>query len=176
MNRAAIALIALAGLTGCDLLFPEDPRLGVEQPAACLARVEQELRFELANLQDGDRFEPTYTYDITKLGLEAIQNLSASRSDEIKGTRIDQSTNETSTAVDVFMQQPVDENGAFFLGRDPALYRVRGEALPLADIIPAGCERQQANMRLIQIDFTRTGGGASAANPDDASTENENSN
>ena len=176
MNRAAIAVIALAGLTGCDLLFPEDPRLGAEAPAACAARVEQELRIELANLQDGDRFVPTYTYDITKLGLEAIQNLSASRSDEIKGTRLDQSTNETSTAVDVFMQQPVDENGAFFMGHDPALYRVRGEALHFADIIPAGCARQQANMRLIEIDFTRTEGAADAANPDDTSTEQEKTN
>lgn len=172
MMRVVLAPIALLALCGCDILFPEDPRLGSESVAACAARVQQDLRIQLADLGSDDAtvWVPTYTYDITKLSLEAIQELSQSSSDETQGTRLDQATNETSTAVDVFMAQDVDENGAFFLGRNPALYRVRGEAARFDDILPAGCERQQANMRLIVVDFA-----PAASNLDEPSDSSETS-
>ena len=51
------------------------------------------------------------------------------------------------------MEMPVDENGAFFFGTDPALYRVRGEPTAFGDALPSGCERQRVNMRMIAIDF-----------------------
>lgn len=156
MIRALPAIVALVALSGCELLFPEDPRLGTESVKACTARVESDLRLKLEEngFEDSPVWLPTYTYDITKLSLEDIQSLSSSRSDETQGTRLDKATNMTSTAVDAFMQQQVDEEGAFFLGHDPALYRVRGEAIATDAVIAAGCERQLANMRLIDIDLT----------------------
>ena len=151
----ALLATALVTLAGCDILFPEDTRLGVETVDACVARVEADLRIKFAQEGFGvmPAWLPTYTYDITKLSLEDIQELSVSASDEVKGTRLDQSTNQTSTAVDAFMQQDVDEAGAFFLGRDPALYRVRGKAIASDAVISAGCERQRGNMRLIDVDL-----------------------
>ena len=155
--RAAFATTAFLALAGCDMLFPEDPRQGVELEEQCLARVASELRDEAFEQigSDNSLWIPIYTYDVTKLSLDAIKELAVTASDETIGTRISQSTNETSTAVDSFMAQDIDEDGAFFFGRDPSLYRVRGEAVPLTKIILAGCERQQPNMRLIKVDFTR---------------------
>ena len=46
MRRAAIAIAALPALSGCDLLFPEDTRLGVESVDACLERILSEQRDE----------------------------------------------------------------------------------------------------------------------------------
>lgn len=159
MRRAALATAALATLGtlgGCDVLFPEDPRIGLEPVDACVARIESDLRIKLAEmgLKEFPVWLPIYTYDITKLSLEDIQELSAKSNAETQGTRLEQSTNETSTAVDAFMDQDVDEGGAFFMGRAPALYRVRGQAIASGAVIAAGCERQRANMRLIDVDLT----------------------
>lgn len=155
--KAVLTLsVAVLSLSGCSYLFPEDSRIGEEALDACLARVASERRDTVFDsIDDGALWVPTYTYDVTKLDLDSIKEPSISGHDETEGTRITLTTNETSTAVDQFMQQSVDEDGAFFMGRDPALYRVRGEALPLDEIISAGCKRQRANMRLIKVDFAR---------------------
>jgi hypothetical protein len=176
MMRAFPAILALVALTGCDLLFPEDPRLGIEDESACAARIAQELRLKLAEAggDDATMWMPTYTYDITKLSLEAIQALSASGFNETKGTRLNRATNETSTAFDVFMDTQVDENGAFFLGHEPALYRVRGETARMAEVIAAGCARQQENMRLIDIDLAPRGSAAPATPAPDGTNARDN--
>jgi len=171
MIRSAALALSLVALSGCNILFPEDPRVGEEGEGACVSRVEEALLIEFAGI-DSDQdtiWVPTYTYDITKLGLEGMQALSQSRSDEVAGTDLDRSTNETSTAVDAFMAQPVDENGAFFLGRDPALYRVRGAPERFDEAIAAGCARQQTNMRLIDVDL------APASQPESDTEDNSDS-
>lgn len=166
MIRAVPPILALVALSGCDLLFPEDPRLGEEEADSCVTRVGHAMRLKLAAAGgDGNTvWVPTYTYDITKLSLDAIKELSASGFAETKGTRLNQSTNETSTAFDVFMDTEVDENGAFFLGHEPALYRVRGRSGRYDDLIAAGCARQQENMRLIDIDLAPRGAAARRIN------------
>lgn len=175
--RVAAAMVSLAALSGCELFNDEDPRVGVEGVEACLKRVANKSRSEEFDaLDDGALWVPTYTYDVTKLELEAIQQLSVSYNDETSGTRINQTTNETSTAVAQFMQQPVDEDGAFFMGRDPALYRVRGAPVQLSDVITSGCERQLPNMRLIEVEFSRHSAAPPEADgPEEASTEENNS-
>lgn len=157
--RTLTAIAALAALTGCDLLFPEDPRVGAEAPEKCAVRVMRDTDLARLDIEDGDTalYVPTYTFDITKLGLEEIQQLSRSSYDETEGARLNRATNTTATAVEIFMAEPVDENGAFFMATDPALYRVRGEPQRLADIAAAGCARQQTNMRLIAVDIVSTG-------------------
>ena len=174
--RAAASLAALAALSGCDLLFPEDPRVGEEAQQACVSRVEGALRLELKALdaEPDAAFVPTYTYDITKLGLEEIQALSQSRFDETEGSRLNRATNMTDTAVEIFMAEPVDENGAFFMATDPALYRVRGEAAAFADIIAQGCERQQADMRLIDVDFAAADAADTETDPTDTPEDESN--
>ncbi|MEL7197029.1 MAG: hypothetical protein AAGL10_01835 [Pseudomonadota bacterium] len=105
---------------------------------------------------DSGTWAPTYTYDITKIDLDALQELTVAGSDKNAGRRNMTQTNETSTAVDQFMSLPVDEKGAFFLGKDPALYRVRGAPEPHDNIVRAGCEKQQDGMRLIAFSVAKS--------------------
>ena len=173
MRRAAIALAALFALSGCDVLFPKDTRLGVENVEACLERVSTEKREEEFDIltAEGELVTPTYTYDITKVSAEDLDSLIVEGSDETAGRRLMQATNETSTAVNQFLNDPVDENGAFFFGRDPSYFRVRGAPLPLNEVMRAGCARQVAGMRLIgfQAAFPQT----ETDNSDDTSPETE---
>ena len=83
---------------------------------------------------------PTYTYDITKMGLEQIQVLMVEGSDDTAGARLRAATNEEGTAVAQFMSMTVSDKGAFFMGRDPALFRVRGEAQAKDTMIASGCD------------------------------------
>jgi len=153
MKRSATIILAAFALSGCHILFPEDPRLGQEQSDECLKRV-------AGLLGPGTGFEdytaemgvPTFTFDITKMAFEDMQRLMVEGSDDTAGARAMAATNEASTAVDVFMATKVDEKGAFFTGRDPALYRVRGGLQPVSTMIASGCARQQEGMRLIMID------------------------
>ena len=96
---------------------------------------------------------PTYTYDVTKLDFAAIQALSVPGTDETAGTRLMQETNRTQAAVERFMNMDVSEKGAFFLGREPALYRVQGKAQPASQILASGCARQQPDMRLFAVSW-----------------------
>ena len=172
-KRAAIALTSLAALTGCDILFPEDPREGAESEAQCAARIESLLgpTNSYRNYEGADGV-PIFTYDITKLSLEDTKELIVPGSDETAGTRLMSSTNEESTAVDAFMNLEVDESGAFFLARDPALYRVRSEREPVENIIATGCARQREGMRLIMVEIASAPQSNSST---DASTEQETS-
>ncbi len=171
--RVAAALLTLAALSGCDLLNDTDPREGNESAADCAARVANLLGPTTSYRRfSGEAGTPTFTYDITKMSLEDIQGLIVTGSDETAGSRGMVSTNETSTAVAQFMAQSVDENGSFFMGRDPALYRVRSAAEELESMIATGCARQQTGMRLIMIDVSA--GQPDDAEPDDTSTPEEN--
>lgn len=159
--KARISAIALAlplALGGCDLLFPEDPRLGVEPLEKCLARLDGDMdMFGFRELSETpDWLVPTYTYDITMLSFEAKQALIQPGADETLGSRLMSQTNEASTAMAAFMATPVDEKGAFFFGVEPALWRVRGEALRHADILTTGCEQQTSGMRLLRVSVARS--------------------
>ncbi len=144
-----LPLTLLTLLPACSYFDDTDPREGAETLEACIERVSKDAPDITGS--EGAVFVPTYTYDITKVGLEDLQELTVPGSDETAGSRDMAATNETSTAVARFMAQSVDENGAFFMGRDPALYRVRGEALASDQIIAAGCERQKTGMRLLSF-------------------------
>ena len=153
MNRittlGALAFVAL--LPACDLIDPPDWRIGEEPVSECTQRLAGwDSNLDVASGAQ-QVYVPTFTYDITKMDLESIQAL-IGEGDETAGSRTMASTNETSTAIADFKSLPVDDNGAFFLGNDPAMFRVRGGAQPFENIAQAGCERQQANMRLIEID------------------------
>ena len=153
MVRSYISLLALLSLTGCHILFPEDPREGTELNEECPTRVASLLgpTTQFANYTE-EMGVPTFTFDITKMAFEDMQRLMVEGSDDTAGRRAMTATNETSTAVDVFMETSVDEKGAFFTGRDPALFRVRGGLQPKSTMIASGCARQQEGMRLIMID------------------------
>jgi len=150
--RALTLLAASVALGGCSLIWPEDERVGSETAEECAARAANLLGpGSQFRAYEGEVGVPTFTYDITKLGLEEVQALLGEGGDETAGARTMSETSQTSTAVEEFMAREVDEKGAFFLGRDPALYRVRGEMQPVADMIASGCARQQADMRLIDV-------------------------
>jgi len=150
MKHVAI-LLPLATSPACSLFDDTDWREGTEPVSQCVERLRGWDRS--LDVASGAReiYVPTFTYDITKMELEAIQDL-IGEGDETAGSRGMAATNETSTAIADFKSQPVDGDGAFFLGNDPAYYRVRGAAHPFEEIAQAGCERQQANMRLVEID------------------------
>ena len=157
MMRAVIALSALTALSGCDLLFPEDPRLGVETAEECAARVEGLLGpTNSYRTHEGASGVPIFTYDITKLALDDVQALTVPGSDETAGNRLMAQSNTEATAVARFMELEVSDKGAFFLARDPALYRVRGPQEPIASMVATGCARQDEGMRLIMIDIARS--------------------
>ncbi|WP_298303239.1 hypothetical protein [uncultured Erythrobacter sp.] len=175
MKRLPIIVASAFTLTGCHILFPEDPREGSELSEECLTRVASLLgpTTQFAKLAQ-EMGVPTFTFDITKMAFEDMQRLMVDGSDDTAGNRAMASTNETSTAVDIFMQTPVNEKGAFFTGRDPALYRVRGGLQPKSTMIASGCARQQEGMRLIMIDVGPVPAEPETA-PDntDATPENE---
>lgn len=176
MTRNLAALTALIALSGCDLLFPEDPRIGSEISNDCATRVAALLGPTSSYRKyEEEMGVPTFTFDITKMSLDDMQMLSVEGSDETAGRRAMETTNETSTAVANFMAMEVDEKGAFFMGRDPALYRVRGGLQPKENMIATGCARQQEGMRLIMIDV---GPVPSEPEPetDEADSENNNDN
>jgi len=159
MTRAQIKLTIMVcalplALGGCDLIFPGDPRVGEEPVEACVGRLNADIdMFDFRELSGTDGiFVPTYTFDITKLRFEAKQDLIQPGADETLGSRLMSQTNEASTAMAAFMAADVDEKGAFFFGVKPALWRVRGEPLPHADILKAGCEKQGADMRLLRVE------------------------
>ncbi|MGB3712010.1 MAG: hypothetical protein WA985_10000 [Erythrobacter sp.] len=152
MAKVAITIVALAFLPACDLINPPDWREGTEPIAECVERLgEWDRNLDVA-AGARELYVPTYTYDITLLDLEEIQGLVTEGTDQTAGSRGRAATNETSTAIADFKTQPVDEDGAFFLGNDPAFYRVRGIAQPFERIAKEGCERQEANMRLVEIE------------------------
>jgi hypothetical protein len=153
MIRTHVAILAVLPMLGaCSLLWPEDERVGNESAAECATRVAEALGpGSNFRLYEGEAGVPTFTYDITKLGLEEVQALVGEGGDETAGARTMSETNMTDTAVEEFMVRRVDGKGAFFLGRDPALYRVRGQRQPVETMIESGCARQQADMRLIDV-------------------------
>lgn len=153
MRLWALAPLSLA-LGGCSLLFPEDPRLGYEAYDDCLSRVSGELlEFRKAASESDGLLVPTYTYDITKVGFEAKRALIVEGSDETLGARLKRETNRVRTAYQRFNTSPTDETGVFFLGNDPALYRVRGGAQFADTILPTGCARQMTDARLVRVDI-----------------------
>lgn len=153
MKRTAAILLCAASVSGCNILFPEDPRTGQELSEECPIRVAGLLGPATGFASyDEEMGVPTYTFDITKMAFEDMQRLMVEGSDDTAGARAMAATNEASTAVDVFMATSVDEKGAFFTGRDPALFRVRGALQPKSTMIASGCARQQEGMRLIMID------------------------
>ena len=153
---AFLPIVAM-GLSGCSLLFPEDKRLGDEPEGECVGRVRTSLTYQQSEelRTASGQWVPSFTYDVTKLDFEAIKELMVAGSDQTAGTRLMQQTNRTSAAVERFMAMEVSEKGAFFMGRDPALYRVRGQPQAASDILASGCARQQQDMRLIAVTWTR---------------------
>ncbi|MEO0690379.1 MAG: hypothetical protein AAFY51_08790 [Pseudomonadota bacterium] len=156
MIRAAFVLpFTTLALAGCSLFSSEDPRVGVEDAEDCANRVRPSLTYqEYQDLKTAPgRWVPTFTYDVTKMEFSAIQKLVANGADETVGTRLIQQTNRTATAVERFMDMDVSEKGAFFLGRKPALFRVRGRPQAASQILASGCERQLPDMRLINVSW-----------------------
>ncbi|MEO0461738.1 MAG: hypothetical protein AAF127_01305 [Pseudomonadota bacterium] len=157
MIRSAFMALASLTLGGCSLIFPEDWRVGEEPVEECIARLNADIdMFDFRDLNDGDGDElgalvPTYTFDITKLPFSRVQELVKPGSDETLGARLMKQFNDNGAAMERFMQWPVDENGAFFFGVKPALFRVRGEPRMHSDILALGCERQGADMRLLRV-------------------------
>ncbi|MEO0699457.1 MAG: hypothetical protein AAFY81_07035 [Pseudomonadota bacterium] len=153
---ALMPLIAVS-LSGCSLLFPEDKRLGLEPEDECVGRVRTSLTYQQSEAlrAASGQWVPSFTYDVTKLDFEAIKELMVPGSDQTAGTRLMQQTNRTNAAVERFMAMDVSEKGAFFMGRDPALYRVRGKPQAASGILASGCARQRKDMRLIAVTWTR---------------------
>ena len=155
MRRIAFLVLVGLGVSGCSLLFPEDPRLGEETPEACIARFGDPAvdhnGTQFAGL-DGAVVVPTFTYDVTNVSAEDLGILFEPGA---RGSTVSPDTPAVvAEHMERFMGESVDEKGAFFLQGDPALYRVRGEVVAVGQAIRAGCERQMAGMRLISVDQT----------------------
>ncbi|MEP3421179.1 MAG: hypothetical protein ABJN35_05560 [Erythrobacter sp.] len=152
MNKlfGLLPLGSLLMLPACSYFDDTDPREGAETVEQCLARLASTVA-DFSEELDTTTAQMAYTYDITKLGLEELQQLTVPGSDETAGARLMAATNETSTAVARFKELPATPEGAFFMATDPALYRVLGDDIPVNQAVNAGCERQLPGMRLISV-------------------------
>lgn len=176
--RTAIPLFAVAMLPACSLFDNTDPRELAEPVEQCVTRF-GEMQATLADDDSEVPTRPIYTFDVTKLPFAELQDLIAKGGDDTAGQRLLRQTNEESTAVDLFMSEPPGEKGIFFLGRDPALYRVRGPEIWPRETVETGCAMQVAGMRLTEISVASgiTVEPVIVPEPEseDTSTENENS-
>ena len=89
MTRFLFLLPVLAALSACSLFDDTDPREGVEDAAACTTRVAGLLGPASSYREFSEATGvPTYTFDITKVGLEDLQALMVDGSDDTAGSRL----------------------------------------------------------------------------------------
>ena len=151
-RRMAASLDTAMLLSGCSSLF-DDPRTGTEGVDSCIAHVSELLPPDATyRTYDDVMGVPIFTFDVTKMELADVRTLIVEGSDETLGSRGRVETIRDSTAVDNFMVTEVTDRGAFFLGLDPALYRVRGALQSRDTMIAVGCARQMEDMRLILVE------------------------
>jgi len=150
--------LSLGALSGCadivKLFSEEDWREGDEEIADCIKRVRSgyhEGVIKLLNSQE--RRQPTYTFDITKASFGDIKELTIPDQGSEKGSVMVSGFKAPPRKLRMFMNMRVDKKGAFFMGVDPAYYRVLGEPIALADVFVEGCQRQRAGMRFLNFTF-----------------------
>ncbi|MEL6876727.1 MAG: hypothetical protein AAGL68_01345 [Pseudomonadota bacterium] len=164
----ALLLPALLLLPACSLFDDSDPREGTESAEDCAERLSGQLEIrqaiQAAEAVDGE-VVPTYTFDITKMDLTAINEMIVPASENERGSLRTSAFGATAPPVEAFMELEVTEAGAFYFGENPSLYRVRGAALAADAILQTGCERQQPNMRL--TGFTLTNASSPAGDTSD---------
>jgi hypothetical protein len=156
--RFAAATLSLFLLTGCDavtsVFSKKDWREGVEEAGACIERVRAEYDKGVVKLLNSDEKRvPTYTFDITKMSFEDVKAITVYDQGVEKGSVQVSGFQAPPWKKRAFMGMNVDEKGAFFMGADPAYYRVRGEPLALAEVFAEGCKRQRPGMRLLSFTF-----------------------
>ncbi|MEE4200679.1 hypothetical protein [Erythrobacter sp.] len=174
MNRILFVFAASLLLTGCDDIAAwfeeEDWREGEESLDACMERVRAGYHEGVVELLESDeQRQPTYTFDVTKASFEDLNSITVAESEEGGGSVQFSGVDAPGYIIHDFMETPVDEKGAFMLGRDPALYRVRGEPIALKDVFAVGCKRQMPGMRLISFTFQPL----TESSTDSAETETE---
>ncbi|AWW74676.1 hypothetical protein CD351_09600 [Erythrobacter sp. KY5] len=171
--RVAATLLSLASLSACDLFNDEDPRVGVEEIDACIERVRSTYHEGVLDLLDSDeQRRPTYTFDITKMGFDDIKDLTVPDQGDEKGSVQVSGFEAPGYVKRRFLEMNVDGKGAFFLGADPAYYRVQGEPIALKDVFSEGCKQQLSGMRFLSFTFAPVP--ASGDVTDDSSTPEEN--
>ena len=175
MMRLAVLIPALALLAACDLFDDSDPREGVEQNDACIKRVRAEYHEGVLELLESDeRRRPTFTFDITKASFEDIKDLTVPEQGGEAGSVQVSGFKAPPYKKRRFLEMNIDEKGAFFLGTDPAYYRVQGEPIALRDVFVEGCRMQRSGMRFLSFTFEPVPGGSDELS--DAILENENTN
>ena len=148
-SRILVAVSLALPLGACSLFDDKDWREGVEEAAECEKRVGKKRKVkQLLAAAEGDVL-PTFTFDITKMDLNAINEMIVPASGDERGSLRTSAFGATAPPVEAFMALDVTEAGAFYFGDDPSLYRVQGpSALPASEILAAGCAMQKADMRL----------------------------
>ncbi len=155
---SSAACLSLALLTGCDaidnLFSNKDWREGTEEIADCIERVRAGYHEGVVKLLDSqEKRKPTFTFDVTKAGFEDIEELTILDQGEEKGSVIVSGFGAPPYRLRRFLNMPVDEKGAFFMGVDPSYYRVQGEPIALKDVFTEGCDRQRPGMRFLSFTF-----------------------
>ena len=158
--RLAAACLSVMLLTGCDAITGvfsnKDWREGVEDVDACVERVRAEYHEGVLKLLDSNEKRlPTYTFDITKASFEDITELTVLDKGQEKGSVQVSGFEAPPWKLRRFLEMNVDEKGAFFLGADPAYYRVLGKHIALADVFVEGCKQQRPGMRFLSFTFRK---------------------
>lgn len=150
MGRTMIAALMMTGaLTGCA-----DWREGSESVETCLARFAPKKGAVDPLEDDRNKWVPSYTYDVTKMGTENLRGLlkASEKNGQVAGIGI---IGEGSSTRKAFDDAPATEAGVLLFAEDPALFKVRGKAGLHRDLIRQGCEGQRAGMRLISWSAAR---------------------
>ncbi len=159
--RAFLAAMAMLPLAACENPFEDkDWREGDEAAEECAARLSGKLEVkQLLEAAEG-QVVPTYAFDITKMELMAINEMIVPASGDSRGSLRTSAFGATAPPVAAFMELSVTEDGAFYFGEDPSLYRVRGRALPGDQVLATGCAMQKPGMRLISFKLQNSSGGS----------------
>lgn len=161
LARALPCLAAFLAVTGCNLMEEFDWRKGEESVDACVERLSKG-RAPMENIARGnDLWVPRYTYDVTRMGAEAMMDLvkpqPGAESGEASATGTVAMGDESYIAAqrEKFRREPATRAGAIFLAEDPALYKVLGEPGPERTLLRQGCAMQKPGMRLISWQYTK---------------------
>ncbi len=153
-------------LSACENPFANKDWREVEETAEeCVARLSGKLEVrQLLEAAEG-QVVPTYAFDITKMELMAINEMIVPPSGNSRGSLRTSAFGATAPPVAAFMELSVTEDGAFYFGDDPSLYRVRGEAVLGDQVLASGCAMQKPGMRFISFKLQNSRG-ASAEGED----------
>ena len=126
--------LSLSSCSGADW------RSGVEKPEDCVVRLNKRAGFLSQPAGQSFYWVPTFTFDITQMGKEAVDELVAST-----GARIRKRAMGVPSSADTTIPALV------YWEADASFFRLRDRPVAIPNAAAAGCALQRPNMRLVNV-------------------------